>query len=1218
MRAIGFAALSFGAVIALSATLGMSYRSDASPLDEPTATASIPGAASAPDSSTPADQPTAPTAPTAEESTTPAATDDPSSPAADDSSSPSPTDDAAPTADPTADPTSEPLADQAPSARGFSLFAQDLYSAVSYSFAPGQVTVDIYTGSPVAGTTSVWEEVPGSGFVEQTGNVCTWSDFYYIECRIALAHSGAAGATDQSVGFWRILSETDDGTVLDDHYIDVPARASAAPSLTVGAHLTISGVGSRVGDTVHVYRTDAGHEAEVACTTTPVVEVEGGWSCTTGAPGDFGTHSYQAAEEDVDSCPTGQAPLDCTAYGAGAISLLSPESSYSSPIGWSFTQSNSVDVHWTLADDADSGNIVYTPADNDGSDLGAGAPTCHVSTQIPVASCALQFAQDPGFGFWHLSALQTAGTETVHQTDTYVYIPPAPTLDEFYSGEGTEIDGTGIVGDGIRVLNDSGDVVCETTVESDDSEAGTGYWNCYPGEVDLSGDFTAVQVDAGDCAVDGFDCDADLPVTPGGISAASAPLSYEPDVTTDFRPAGVVVTARPGTGSTGTAVQFYRLQQGDDYYGGTYFSFENFQEDSWCPQQSTDEESFLAGDNVCGLTQLTPGSYEAYAYQDGSGGTVDEWFVVPNTPTISTAAVKSNHAVLLTGTGDAGDAVHVIVDGSAAACDTTVAANGSWNCTVPALGKGAHSFRAYAEDIGAGDPSAAENDYGVTYTTGGISAGSNVGTVTIATGFPPTTLATLATWFFTVTGVDLNNVHPGDTFTVTGNGLPPGSTVSGELHSKAISIGSAVVQPDGTFSLPVTVPADFPAGAHQLVMTLTPAGSAPVESAQPLTVLPAEADTASGGSDDPTATDDNSSPIGGAEEPGIDHHGPNSNILTHGLNSIADVLAHPAKVPAAIEIGLVLLIFAVLPGHLLNATLAEQYERFTKRRQRRTRAPGRWARLVAFLHRAPFVAGLALTTITALLFGFADPRFGFSLASLRLFLGLAIALAVVSYLTNAVVGRIMRGRWKVDVEVSLRPLGLILTVVGVVVSRLLDFSPGFLIGLVLGLVISEKHLAKQAWRAVLLRSSILLGLALLAWLAFSLFDAKQEGGTFASELAVETLVAITTEAVVGLLVELLPLKLLEGEKLYEKSKVLWGALYLLAVFIFVVAVVPWEGNWAELGASLWAWIGIVVGFGIVATGVYLYFRIRTHEEHELHENADESVGGLVPISSEDD
>ena len=470
-------------------------------------------------------------------------------------------------------------------------------------------------------------------------------------------------------------------------------------------------------------------------------------------------------------------------------------------------------------------------------------------------------------------------------------------------------------------------------------------------------------------------------------------------------------------------------------------------------------------------------------------------------------------------------------------------------------------------------------------------------------------LKTLAIWNFTVTGIDLGNVHPGDHFTVNGSQLPPGSMITGELHSKAVALGVAVVGGDGTFSLPVSVPSDFAPGPHELIMTLTAPGVDPISSVQDITVVPGAAAAPSDDAGSPASTGSGS----GATGSGRARTGEElvtSNILTHGLNSIADVISHPEKIPAALEIGLVLLIFAILPGHLLNATLAEQYEKLSARRPRRA-APAWWTRLHALLHRAPVLGGLALTTITALLFGFADPRFGFTPVSLRLLMGLAIALAIVTYLTNVIVGRIMRARWNVEVEVSLRPLGLILTVVGVIVSRALEFSPGFLVGLVLGLVISEKSLAKHAWRAVLLRTSILLGLALLAWLGFSLFDSSNEGGTFLSKLAVETLVAITTEAVVGLMVELLPLKLLQGEALFQRSKLVWGALYLLSVFIFVVAVVPWEGNWATLGSSLWAWIGIVVGFGVIATGVYLYFRIRTHDEPpELDQNE------LVAIGSE--
>jgi MFS family permease len=817
-----------------------------------------------------------------------------------------------------------------------------------------------------------------------------------------------------------------------------------------------------------------------------------------------------------------------------------------------------------------------------------------------------------GPGLWQFTVTQSWSDDSFDptSTSTYFYVPDVPDLTGMHSiGDYIyEFTGYGTTNDQVEVVSGNPGnftVVCGPVTVSYYG------WYCDTGSPDLNATYWAIQIDTGDCS--GVGCDVS-PYQDGALSPPSTSITYFPSVDFQARPAGSHLVANPGVGSNGANVAYAMWQTfaGD---GGSYSDWGGYSGQPSC----SGDDGTIPGTNTCDTSGLTPGYYQYSVWQDSTDGEVDRYFTVPSTPSLAVTPSGSGRAVL-SGSVAAdvlatiGDPVHVLVDGSSPKCDgSSVAANGTWSCIITGLKAGSHTFQAFVEDANTGNPDIGSPDH----VTGGLSAGSSIvsATIHVTGGTTPTESPTpFPDWFFTVTGVDLNNVHPGDTFTVTGSGLPPGSTVSGELHSKAVSIGSAVVQPDGTFSLPVTVPADFPAGAHTIVMTLTPPGSSAVSSQQPLKVVPASLPSTDG---TPTPND-SPSPLGSSEGPGIDNHGPNSNILTHGLNSIADVLAHPAKIPAAIEIGLVLLIFAVLPGHLLNATLAEQYERFTKRRSQRKREPGRWARLVAFLHRAPFVAGLALTTATALLFGFADPRFGFSLASLRLFLGLAIALAIVSYLTNAVVGRIMRGRWKVDVEVSLRPLGVILTVAGVVVSRVLDFSPGFLIGLVLGLVISEKHLAKQAWRAVLLRSSILLGLALLAWLAFSLFDASEEGGTFVSELAVETLVAITTEAVVGLLVELLPLKLLEGEKLYEKSKVLWGALYLLAVFIFVVAVVPWEGNWAQLGTSLWTWIGIVVGFGIVATGVYLYFRIRGHEEHEEHVITDEDGDKLVPIGSEDD
>ncbi|HXR44231.1 MAG TPA: hypothetical protein VN759_05445, partial [Pseudolysinimonas sp.] len=419
--------------------------------------------------------------------------------------------------------------------------------------------------------------------------------------------------------------------------------------------------------------------------------------------------------------------------------------------------------------------------------------------------------------------------------------------------------------------------------------------------------------------------------------------------------------------------------------------------------------------------------------------------------------------------------------------------------------------------------------------------------------------------------------------------------------------------------LPVVVPADFEPGAHQLIMTLTLPGATAADaipSTQPLTVVPGTA-SHGGAADQSGTTEEKNGDAANPHETKGGAVGAEENILTHGLQSIADVAAHPGKIPAAFAIGLVLLLFAVLPAHLLNATLAEQYERFTRRVPALRRRPAWFARLTAWLRGAPVLGGVLITTITAILFGFADPRFGFTLASLRLILSLAIALAIVVYGVNALTSLIMRRRWNVAVQLSLRPLGLLLTVVGVVISRLLDFSPGFLIGLVLGLTIAERAAAKYAWRAILVRSGLVMGIAIIAWLGFSIFSAGEteaDVAHFGNELFLETLVAIVTEGIVALLIELLPFRLLEGERLYRRSRVLWGAVYLLALVIFIVAVVPWEGNWATLGSSLWVWIAIVAGFGIVCTGIYLYFRFFAPPlEGEDHPEG----GELVSVAEEE-
>ena len=63
-------------------------------------------------------------------------------------------------------------------------------------------------------------------------------------------------------------------------------------------------------------------------------------------------------------------------------------------------------------------------------------------------------------------------------------------------------------------------------------------------------------------------------------------------------------------------------------------------------------------------------------------------------------------------------------------------------------------------------------------------------------------------------------LKPGDTVTISGAGALPLHSVIAELHSTPISLGSALVAGDGSFSFSVTIPANAPAGNHSLVVFL--------------------------------------------------------------------------------------------------------------------------------------------------------------------------------------------------------------------------------------------------------------------------------------------------------------------------------------------------------------------------------------------------------------
>ncbi|CAN5233285.1 hypothetical protein BH11ACT5_BH11ACT5_09340 [soil metagenome] len=550
--------------------------------------------------------------------------------------------------------------------------------------------------------------------------------------------------------------------------------------------------------------------------------------------------------------------------------------------------------------------------------------------------------------------------------------------------------------------------------------------------------------------------------------------------------------------------------------------------------------------------------------------------VAPAAPAVTAAGTTTDRTPTITGSGEPSALMTVYVNGSPAACvggAPVVSAGGAWSCTLAA------SLDLDSYSISSRQTDRATNMSPLSASVSLIVTGPEELPLPVPTATPtptPTPTATPVPFTWRLGSGLPDEVHPGDQVVLTASDLPPGLTVDAEFHSTVVALGSTSVGSNGSFALPVTVPESATPGLHHFVVTVwTPAGEAVVVE-QPVTVLAF-----------PKGTVERVAQASGGSETGafVDRSNPGApSSFTHGVNTVASIFSNPVVIGIAAAAGLALFLLVAFPAELLNSTISEQYPRFANRVPR---AP--WLkRFTNWLEKTPIVGGLAITLVAAYIFGFADPGFGFDITSFRVVLACFIALFIVGYLASVISGRIIRSRWKLDTVMELKPLGLILTIVGVALSRVLEFSPGFLLGLILGISIVGSTTAAQRAKTTLVQAGVVFALAIAGWVAYSILSATTSPDDFGTALLFDTLVAITSEGLTAVFIGMLPVKFLDGPAVFEYSKPLWAAAFIAAAAAFVVVIVP--SAWGELNGSLWVWIAVVAAFALVALGIYLYFR----------------------------
>ncbi|WP_062464185.1 hypothetical protein [Demequina soli] len=440
--------------------------------------------------------------------------------------------------------------------------------------------------------------------------------------------------------------------------------------------------------------------------------------------------------------------------------------------------------------------------------------------------------------------------------------------------------------------------------------------------------------------------------------------------------------------------------------------------------------------------------------------------------------------------------------------------------------------------------------------------------VTVTVPAPDPTLV----WAFDLTGADGaalagRELHHGDRLHVAATGLPAGATVSVELHSTPIGMGSATVDASGGLDLTIVVPEAAAVGDHRIVATLSADGYADSEASVPVTVA----------KDFPW--------------------------LSPTVPTLFNLELTPFKVVATASLASAFLLLAAVPAELLQSTLTENYARAfgwipiaaRRRAGGATRGKRRY-RLPTWLSSGLTVAAAAL------ILGIGRAGWSLERESLVTYVSLFLSLTALNLGLNAV--RVLAARRRLRVPGRMIPLpgSLTVVVVSVVVSQVLHIEPTLMFGIVVSVQFGRSMSERHEGRLALLGVSAVFTMGVIAWILLSILDVTV-GRTEAlgGMIVEETLAAITLETLAALVVGLLPFTYLEGKAIRDWSPRIWLASYFVAAVSFVLIAVPTGASWEESETPLITWLLICAGFGVVSLTAWAVFRFtpegRAHAHH---------------------
>ena len=296
----------------------------------------------------------------------------------------------------------------------------------------------------------------------------------------------------------------------------------------------------------------------------------------------------------------------------------------------------------------------------------------------------------------------------------------------------------------------------------------------------------------------------------------------------------------------------------------------------------------------------------------------------------------------------------------------------------------------------------------------------------------------------------------------------------------------------------------------------------------------------------------------------------------------------------------------LLSSALFNATLSENRDELDA-------LLGKAARRVAPLwsagagaadrvgRRAPFLGAAAgpllVLALTALIYGFADPGFGFNRQSLIVAVSVLLCVTATTYLSEGGEAFIARFRYGQSTSLRAFPFAVGIAAASVGFSRMAGLEPAIIYGFVGTAVFLRPSTmtVEEAGKTAFIPSLALLGVSLAAWFfVIPLRALNDHTDATAPEFLESVAAGIVIVGLESLFFNMIPLSFMDGEKIWKWHKGLWLVMAGVATLLFWYVFLNRDGAGADVfsdtaSISVLGALAIVLALSFVTWG---FFRTR--------------------------